>query len=155
MINILNQPYDEFLNYIINHFPDAVATIIGSSNNREIRGKVDFFQTQYGVLVLSEVANLPAISNNENFYALKVDLNTTTSQNIFNRKAKVRLNGLGELPDLLGNSGYSYSLVLTSYFTVDEILGKQVTISRNRRDSQDNNDENIIASGIVVKYSQN
>ena len=47
------------LDCILTRRPDAIAEIIGSSEYPDITGTAEFYQTQMGTLVVTEVSGLP------------------------------------------------------------------------------------------------
>ena len=48
---------------VLNRFPQAYANIQGNSNNPNLKGTLKFFQTTYGVVVLTQIMGLPANAN--------------------------------------------------------------------------------------------
>jgi len=146
MIKILNRN-DRFPNFIVNHYPNLKAKIIGSGDYSNVKGTVEFFETRYGIIIVSEIFNLPTENQDENFFGLRVNID---SSRVLKEETRNRQT-FDDLPDLLSNNGYSYSIVLSNYFSLNDILSKQVEISRNRRDTQDNRDRILVASGIITR----
>ena len=71
MFKIFNYKQN-YLSYLTNHKPNAIAYIKGNKNFPNIDGKVEFFETNSGVFVLSEISNLPTDLNNSGFFAMHI-----------------------------------------------------------------------------------
>lgn len=128
--------FNSYLNFIQNHFPNAVAKITGNANNLNITGKVEFFQTDSGTLVLSEIENLPA-NITGNFFAMHIHSGDSCGQdetgNFFdsvhyNPQSYSHPSHAGDLPVLLSNNGKAFSVVLTNRFKVLDVVGRTVFI---------------------------
>lgn len=128
--------FNSYLNYIQNHFPSAVAKISGNAANASINGKVEFFQTNNGVLVLTEIDNLPANATG-NFFAMHIHSGDSCRQDEngnfadtphYNPQSYSHPNHAGDLPVLLSNNGKAFMVVLTNRFKVQDIIGRTVMI---------------------------
>lgn len=120
--------------------PDARAELRGSPAHPNLRGTVDFYQHNDGVLLVAEVWGLPApvTSCAAPIFALHIHEGgscTGTAEDPF-ADAGVHYNpGLcphpahaGDLPPLFGNRGYAFLAVFTARFSVDEVLGRTVIV---------------------------
>lgn len=164
MITFFSQSQPNFLNYIITHKPLAVAYLKGNGDNPNIDGKVEFYQTNKGVLVLTNVDNLPQ-NETGNFFAMHIhEGENCNKDNTGNFEDSNHLNlGMknhplhtGDLPVLLSNNGYAFSLVLTDRFTVNEILNKTIMIHQNADDFRtepSGNSGTKIACGKIFKLN--
>ncbi len=118
---------NQILKYLLKA-PTAVANVRGG----EIVGEVKFYQTPYGVVVLSEINGLPATKTN--IFAFHIheigecNGDFSSAKNHFNPQNTVHPNHAGDLPPIFSNDGYALSAVLTDRFNVSEIIGKSVII---------------------------
>ncbi len=120
--------------------PQAQALLDGSPKHTRIRGKVTFFETPAGVLVSTEVTGLPSYTNpcESSFLGFHIHQGSTCTGNATDpfANAQAHLNPLncthphhtGDLPSLLNNNGYAFSVFLTDRFSIDEIIGSTVII---------------------------
>ncbi len=143
--------------------PDATAVIKGSPQYSRISGKVEFYQTQIGVVVVSYITGLPfRLGRCEpNILAMHIHngLCEGTAENPF-ENAGSHYNPhdcehpahAGDLPPLFVNRGYAFSVFLTERFNVREVLGLPVIIHDNRDDftTQPSGDSgSMIACGTI------
>lgn len=123
--------------------PKAVAWVTGNASHPELSGLVKFYQTAYGgILVEAEVFGLPNINtqNSSNFYAMHIhefgdcsdDFSKTGAH--FNPNMTEHPEHAGDMPPLLGNQGYAFSVFYDKRFTIPEIIGKSVIIHANPDD---------------------
>lgn len=124
----------------------AMAHIQGSPDYPSITGTVRFYQAAIGVLVLVQVAGLPAADRacSQSFFAFHLHSGSRCSgtaadafadvQTHFNPENCPHPAHAGDLLPLLSNHGYAFALFLTDRFSVDEIIGKTVVIHLNRDD---------------------
>ena len=134
-----NNRSSNFLGYL-RHLPVATANVIGSEYYPEIQGMVSFYQTPYGVLVLSEVYGLPKFEGfcEKPIFAFHIHEGSSCSGNVTDPFANVGMHynpynclhpyHAGDMPPLLGVGGTAYSIFLTDSFTAEEIIGKTVII---------------------------
>lgn len=154
--------FNQYLNFISNHLPIAKANILGNRNNSNVRGKVDFFQTNLGVLVVSEIENLPE-NQTGNFFAMHIhdadDCQQDENGNFldsthFNPQNYSHPFHAGDLPVILSNDGLAFSVVLTKRFNVSDIIGKTIFIHENADDFRTDPSGNSgvkIACGVIEK----
>ncbi len=136
----MNGKHFQHLAYVLAQPPHAIADISGSSSFPQIRGKVCFWQTQQGVLVLSEVLGLPSSQNRCESrvfaYHIHEASRCTGSKNDafsdvgahFNPQGCPHPHHAGDLPPLFESGGYAFSAFLTNRFTAEEIIGKTIII---------------------------
>lgn len=128
------------LSALLNSKPQATAKIIGSAIFPEIQGNVWFYQTTYGVLVVSEIQGLPKeygncnspifayhIHNGENCTGNNEDPFADAGTH-YNPKGCPHPYHAGDLPPLFGANGFAFSAVLTNRFSVEEIIDKTIII---------------------------
>lgn len=135
-----------FLRFMERYKPGGKAVVKGAPDYPEIHGTVSFFQTRYGVLVLSEIFELPASKDpcKTNIFGFHIHEGVSCTGNEkdpfadtgshFNPGNCEHPHHAGDLPPLFGNDGYAWSAVLTDRFTVEDILGLTVIIHRNPDD---------------------
>ncbi len=125
--------------------PDAVADVFGSSEHKEIKGRVQFYQTLEGVWIVAEFCGLPVSYMYENgiygFHIHEGWLCRGNEEDAFagaeahyNPRNNEHPYHAGDLPPLFGNNGYAFMVFLTNRFCVDEIIGKVVIVHSNADD---------------------
>lgn len=154
-------PSDVFVNLLSYYPPQAQAWIRGSSEESRLSGSVNFYQTKYGgILVEAQIFGLPDIDSpgSSNFYAMHIheygdctaDFANTGSH--YNPSGQEHPMHSGDLPPLLANQGYAYSVFYDKRFTLAEIMGRSVIIHSQRDDftSQPSGDSGIkIGCGVI------
>ena len=126
--------------------PRAVANVKGDEAHSGIRGKVWFYQTTYGAIVLADIMGLPKATNKCNspifaFHMHEGKLCAGTKQDPF-AKTKTHFTPTncphpyhaGDLPPLFGADGNALLMVLTNKFRVRDIVGKTVVVHQNPDD---------------------
>ena len=120
--------------------PHAAAEIRGSAQYPAIAGVARFYQTRWGVLVATGITGLPVEQKpcGGRVFAYHIHSGTSCSGNEsdpfadalthYNPENCLHPEHAGDLPPLFGNSGYAFGTVLTSRFTVREIIGKTVIV---------------------------
>lgn len=144
---------------------DAMAFIRGGADNKNLFGTASFTQKLNGVLVTTEVFNLPADQQYGGaFHGYHIH---TGSRCIGNEQDEFADTGghynpknyphpyhAGDMPPLLSNNGYAYSSFLTSRFDVADIIGRTVIIHADADDfttQPSGNSGKKIACGEIVK----
>lgn len=115
--------------------PQAYAQIKGSNDYKDISGIVKFYQTANGTLVYAIVTGLP---DNASFHGFHIHSGNECSGNNddpfanakshYNPNKSTHPNHAGDLPSLINNGGFAFSIFLTDRFTVKEIIDKTVII---------------------------
>ncbi len=137
MLNYQITPRNLFTELLMHDHPDAAAWIIGNEQNPELNGMVKFYHTSYGgVLVEAQLFGLPGsrIPGSSSFYAMHIHESGDCSDAFdhtgihYNPKNTEHPNHAGDMPPLLSNQGYAYSVFYDKRFTIQEIVGRSVII---------------------------
>lgn len=142
----------------------AYAMVKGSDRYPRLRGRVDFTQTEKGVIVRAEVFGLPlGESCKEPIFGFHIHSGMSCTGNAenpfadadghFNPKDCEHPYHAGDLPPLFGNNGYAFMSVLTDRFSVGDIIGRGVIIHRNPDDFKtqpSGNAGEMIACGEII-----
>lgn len=151
----------------MNRKPDALARVNGSSEYPNIIGNVWFYQTTYGVLVVSDISGLPTTPNvcAEPIFAFHIHEGGRCSGNSIDpfMDALTHYNPhncphpyhAGDLPPLFGANSYAFSVVLTTRFRIEDIIGKTVIIHSKPDDfttQPSGNSGTKIACGVIRRY---
>ena len=130
-------PATTFTQLLFHDHPGAIAWINGNKNYPRLNGLVKFYHTTYGgVLVEAQIFNLPDITlpGSSNFYAMHIhetgdcgDAFDHTGMH-YNPQNTEHPNHAGDMPPLLSNQGYAYSVFYDKRFTIQEIIGRAVII---------------------------
>lgn len=141
-----------------NGIPDAAAVIRGAGNYPELIGRVGFFQTPMGgLLVNTEVYGLP---QEETFLGFHLHENGDCSQSFektgmhYNPKNVPHPQHAGDMPPLLNSNGYAFTAFYTDRLQLSDVLGRSVIIHSQRDDftSQPSGDSGEkIACGVVQR----
>ncbi len=156
----------EFLILLSLQSPEAIAHIMGYGVSKELHGIAYFYSVpQGGTLVEMEVFNLPHKTDNKSsYYGMHIHeygncippFNNTG--NHYNPTNLNHPNHLGDLPPLLGNDGYAYSVFYTSRINVNDIIGKSLVIHSNPDDfttQPSGNSGTKIGCGIIFSPQHN
>jgi len=137
MFNDQTTPGIIFTELLSRAHPDAVAWISGNAQNPRLSGLVRFYRTIYGgVLVEAEIFGLPDtdLPGQGNFYAMHIHESGDCGSDFshtgmhYNPTGAEHPNHAGDLPPLLGNQGYAFSVFYDKRFTLQEMIGKSVII---------------------------
>ena len=130
-------PATTFTQLLFQDHPGAIAWINGNKNYPGLNGLVKFYHTTYGgVLVEAQIFNLPDVNlpGSSNFYAMHIhetgdcgDAFDNTGMH-YNPQNTEHPNHAGDMPPLLSNQGYAYSVFYDKRFTIQEIIGRAVII---------------------------
>lgn len=120
--------------------PHAHARVRGSEEYSGIRGKVDFYQTDQGVVVLAEMAGLPMAESvcGNTVFGFHIHEGSKCAGNgedpfeevgkHYNPEDCPHPAHAGDLPPLFSNKGYAIQMFLTDRFTVEEIMGRTIIL---------------------------
>lgn len=122
--------------------PTACAQIMGNKMAPKLHGMAYFYSVpQGGMIIEVEVFGLPYInSSNSSFHGMHIHENGDCTPpfdktgNHYNPKNQPHPKHAGDLPPLLGNSGYAYSVFYTDRFDADDIIGRSLIIHDNPDD---------------------
>ena len=163
MNNRALNPSTYFLN-VLRQNPTAFALVSGSEKYPGINGRVNFYETRYGVLVQAQIFSLPTSQRtcNKKIFAFHIHSGTSCSGNSqdpfadalthYNPENCAHPNHAGDLPPLFGNNGYAFEIFLTNKFSVNEIIGKTVIIHSQEDDfttQPAGNSGEKIACGVI------
>lgn len=125
---------------ILNKKPTLYAKIKGSEKFSDINGNVLFYNTRYGVVVVSEIEGLRKIANNCDspifaFHIHSGNACTGDDEDPF-KDALTHYNPTdckhpyhaGDLPPLFSANGRSFSAVLTDRFSIEDIVNKTIVL---------------------------
>mgnify|MGYP003300115382 CR=1 FL=1 len=147
------------------HKPQAVAIVKGSPYHPMIQGKVSFYQTKEGVVVIAQITGLPENDDvcRKPIFAMHVHSGKRCSGNAndffadamthFNPNDCLHPYHAGDLPPLFGVNGQAFSAFLTNRFSVEQIKGKTVIIHDSPDDFSSQpagNSGKKIACGIIT-----
>lgn len=125
---------------VLRGHPQAWAGIAGSESYPAIRGKVEFFQTNKGVIVSAKVSGLPQTEDRckQPIFAFHIHTGENCAGNEQDPFAEAGTHynpdgcphpyHAGDMPPLLGAGGNAESVFLTDRFRVEDIIGKTVII---------------------------
>jgi Cu-Zn family superoxide dismutase len=125
-----------FLNNLLYEIPIAFAEIVGTGNYANIRGIVRFYQVSDGVLVNSEIYNLPTSTGNcsINIFAMHIHEGNScvSSGEIYNPVNCEHPAHAGDLPPLYASfDGFAWSTFLDTRFKLADVIGRTVMIHYN------------------------
>ncbi|NMC56212.1 MAG: superoxide dismutase family protein [Eubacteriaceae bacterium] len=142
-----------------------MAFLRGGRDNKNLFGTVSFTQKLNGVLVTTEVFNLPVNDQYKSaFHGYHIHFGSRCSGDEqdefaytgghYNPQNYPHSYHAGDLPPLLSNNGYAYSSFLTNRFNVDDIIGRTVIIHADADDfttQPSGNSGKKIACGEIIK----
>lgn len=117
--------------------PYAYAKIIGNADNPFLHGTARFYPVSFGgVLIETEVYGLPFedIPSYSQFYGMHIHetgdcaLPFDRTGSHYNPNDLPHPRHAGDLPPLLGNTGYAYSVFYTDRFSIANIIGRSLVI---------------------------
>lgn len=132
--------------------PYASAVLRGNDANPDVGGTVQFYPAATGTLVVAEVFNLPPqktengeMGGNGEFYAFHIHEGENCGEGSlpdpfketgghYNPAKVPHPMHAGDLPPLLGNSGYAYLATYTGRFTPEQVVGKTAVIHLHHDD---------------------
>ncbi len=152
-----------FLQLISHNLPDAVARVYGGNTYPMLNGIVKFYKTPFsGIIIEAEFAGLPDSSKNvPEFLGFHIhemgdcSNNFNNTGNHLNPSGAMHPHHLGDLPSILNNNGYAYTLFYNDFLAIEQIIGKSVIIHSQRDDftSQPSGDAGTkIGCGVIKKY---
>lgn len=161
MSNYEITPGIEFTQLLIRNHPGAIAWINGDEQYPDLSGAVKFYHTAYGgVLVEAEIFGLPNVGTpgSSNFYACHIHESGDCSDHFshtglhYNPRNTMHPDHAGDMPPLLGNQGYAFSVFYDKRYTIREIIGRSVIIHEKPDDfttQPAGNAGNKIACGTI------
>ena len=128
------------LDNILRSRPFAWAIMGGSESYSGIQGTVLFYESPYGVLVVSELRGLPSYDSpcESPIFAFHIHEGDVCSGNESDPFANARMHynpnscphpyHAGDMPPIFGANGYALGAFLTDRFTIDEVVGRTVVL---------------------------
>ena len=122
----------------IHQKPSATAEIKGRNDYETIRGKVDFYDTYGGTILIVEIYGIPLELERESngFYGFHIHSGSSCTGNAedafadtgqhYDRYGRSHPGHSGDLPPILSNNGVSWAAIYTSRFYPEEVIGKTV-----------------------------
>lgn len=117
--------------------PVAMAKISGSREYGTINGKVDFYDTYGGTIVIVQIQGIPKELGN-GFFGFHIHEGGSCTGNMdnpfadagqhYNPENKPHPEHAGDLPPLLGSNGNAWMMVYTDRFYPEDVIGKAVII---------------------------
>lgn len=130
-------PEATFTGLLLQNHPDAIAWITGDTPDSTLNGSVKFYNNAYsGILVKAQIFGLPNIDvpGATNFYAMHIHESGDCSDHFnhtgvhYNPGNTAHPDHAGDMPPLLGNQGYAFSVFYDKRFTLPDIIGRSVII---------------------------
>ena len=152
-----------FLSLLSETEPNAIALIKGSSVYPDINGVVKFYALpESGILIAAEISDLPDGKSEDTptFFSFHIHETGDCGQNFehtgnhYNPDNVLHPEHAGDLPPLLSNDGYVWTIVYDSFLTLPMILNRSVVIHKNPDDfttQPSGNAGEKIACGVVEK----
>lgn len=145
------QNFQTISNLIVSK-PDAKAYLHGIGDYYNIGGNVSFYKWANGTIVKAEIINLP--KTDSNFFGFHVHSGKCSlEEGHYNPEDVSHPLHAGDLPVLLSNNGYAYTIVFTSRFYPESVKGGSVVIHLNPDDYRtqpSGNSGQRIACGDIV-----
>ena len=161
-----NTPRSLFLCRMKRGFPDAYAFINGDDSSPELCGTAYFYSIFCGTLVEIQVSGIPYKSESScsSFHGLHIHENGDCTPpfdktgNHYNPEDAPHPMHAGDMPPLLSNCGYAYSVFYTERFHVKDIIGRSVIIHDMPDDFKtqpSGGSGNKIGCGVIRPYNIN
>lgn len=149
--------------------PAAYAVIKGSKKYPDLKGRVDFYDTYGGTIVIAYVHGMPGESkeDSQGFHGFHIHAGhscTGNEQEVFadadghyNPGSTEHPNHVGDLPPLLSNNGTAWMAVYTARFYPENVIGRTVIIHENADDfhtQPSGNAGEMIACGEIMAWER-
>ncbi len=147
--------------------PTATAEIMGNGKYGNIRGRVDFYDTYGGTVMVAELYGIPKeLEDKSNgFYGFHIHEGNSCTGNErdtfadagmhYNPGNKAHPGHAGDLPPLISNGGVIWAAVYTGRFYPEDVVGRTVVLHERADDfrSQSSGDSGEkIACGEIVEW---
>ena len=139
----MKEQFNPFHFIVTNSMPDAFAEIKGNTQNPLLRGTAAFYRTPMGgILIEVEVFHLPdnGSADESDFFGMHIHEFGDCSDDFdkvgdhYNPLNLPHPEHAGDLPPLLSNNGYAWSVVYDSRLSISEIVGRSIIIHGGRDD---------------------
>ena len=120
--------------------PAATTVLAGKGDYQTIRGKVDFFDTYEGTVVVAELTGIPesVIKRSGGFLGFHIHEGGSCTGNAqdpyadagthYNPGRKEHPEHAGDLPSIMTNDGNAFMVVYTDRFHPEDVIGKTVIL---------------------------
>ena len=149
---------------IANGNPYSIAYIKGNTDNKELKGTIEFFPWSTGSIIKIEIIGLPNINKN-NFFGFHIHENGECKETIekpsfesagghLNLEQDKHPEHVGDLPLIYSNNGYSFMLYYTNRFTPEQVVGRSVIVHEMADDLKTDpagNSGKRIACGTIIR----
>lgn len=127
-------------NVLQNAIPDAVAFVVGSEKYNDLKGVISFYDIGYAVLITTSLQGIPYRNGYCQHRILAIHIHeggscSGNSEDPFaDAKSHYNPNNCphpyhaGDLPPVFASDGIAWSAVVTSNFTIDEVMGRTVIL---------------------------
>ena len=147
--------------------PVAYATVKGNKTHPDIEGRVDFYDTYKGTVLVAAIKGLPkeSVGGNPGFHGFHIHAGGACTENAkgeftsagshYNPENTPHPSHAGDLPPLLGNDGTAWMAVYTDRFYPEDIVGHTVIIHENADDfhtQPSGNAGEMIACGEIMAW---
>jgi Cu/Zn superoxide dismutase len=151
---------------ICQNAPLAAALVFGNQEHPRLKGAVRFYQaTERGILIEAEFFHLPKSDESDipMFFGFHIHENGDCSDNFantgshYNPQNQIHPYHAGDLPSLLSNRGYAWTVFFDSYLTIPEIIGKSVVVHELADDfstQPSGNSGTKIACGVIQPWKE-
>lgn len=155
-------PIDIFTQLLQKKKPDAFASILGGREAPFLMGTAYFYDTPYqGLLIEVDIGGLPYSKDSASrFYGMHIHETGDCSDNFtktgrhYNPADSPHPQHAGDLPPLLGCSGYAYSVFYTCRLQISEIINRSIIIHASYDDfttQPSGNSGDKIGCGVIQK----
>lgn len=154
----MNKIDKKIFEYVLKNKPGAVAEIKGGSAYPKIEGVAEFYKLPHGVLIVSDIENLP--QTDTNIFAFHIHEGGSCEDDFamtgghYNPKNLPHPKHSGDMAPLFAFDGDAFSVFYTQRVNLDEIIGKTLVIHENPDDFTSQpagNSGQKIACGVIRK----
>ena len=130
----------------IKEIPAAYAKIKGNNTHPDIKGRVDFYETYGGTVLVASVQGLPERSGEggQGYHGFHIHTGSACTENEqgefssagghYNPADTLHPAHAGDLPPLLSNNGTAWMAVYTGRFYPEDVIGHTVIIHEKADD---------------------
>lgn len=130
----------------IKEIPAAYAKIKGNNTHPDIKGRVDFYETYGGTVLVASVQGLPERSGegDQGYHGFHIHTGSACTENEqgefssagghYNPADTLHPAHAGDLPPLLSNNGTAWMAVYTGRFYPEDVIGHTVIIHEKADD---------------------